>query len=348
MEVEFRVTNLCQLQCEHCYINAGKQSSKDRIIWDKDIIDVVVDFTSELVNFVFDRDNTGKVMLKFSGGEPMLLGAKMLSYFSDRIYSKVKFTVLGIVSNFLSYNKDIGKVAKDYNWVVFASYDPDIRFRGNRYLESVFERKVKEALDDGLDVILSVVITRNLLNFDILSYALNLGVPTLYLTPFASTGRGFFAGERLKPSREEVVELIKSLYKVRGDRKIKLLPFDDVKEAYHSQRITGYGSIECWSECFNDFGINPDLTVTSLGMCYEKGCFYGKIGRNIRESVFSVINSPNRLGFMEYKLFGEKRCIDCKFYSFCRGGCLSYEKHGFNNECRGLYSLLEFLSEAST
>lgn len=348
MEIEFRVTNLCQLQCEHCYIDAGKRSSRSRIIWDKDIIDKVVDFTAELVDFIFDNDRTGKVMLKFSGGEPMLLGAKMLSYFSDRISSKVKFTVLGIVSNFLSYNKDIGKVAKDYNWIVFASYDPDIRFRGNKYLESVFERKVKEALDDGLDVILSVVMTRNLFNFDVLDYALNLGISTLYLAPFVSTGRGLFAGRSLKPSREEVVELIKLLYKARRDRKIKLLPFDDVREAYYSLRMTGYGSIECWSECFNDFGINPDLTVTSLGMCYEKGCFYGKIGKNVKESVFSIVNSSDRLGFMKYKLFGEKQCIGCKFYSFCRGGCLSYEKHESSSECRGLFSLLEFLIESFT
>ncbi|MEM4140989.1 MAG: radical SAM protein [Nitrososphaeria archaeon] len=347
MEVEFRVTNLCQLNCEHCYIDAGRHQGS-KIIWDKEIIDRVVDFTEGLVELISSRDKTGKVMLKFSGGEPMLLGAKMLSYFSDRISSKLKFTVLGIVSNFLSYNKDIGKIAKEYNWIVFASYDPDIRFKEKRYLESVFERKVKEALDDGLDVILSVVMTRSLFKFDILNYALNLGVSTLYLAPYVSTGRGFFAGRYLRPSREEVVEFVKLLYRMRGTQNIKLLPFDDIEEAYRSLRMIGYGSIECWSECFNDFGINPDLTVTSLGMCYEKGCFYGKIGKDVRESVFNIVNSPDRLNFMKYKLFGNEQCTGCKFYSFCRGGCLSYEKHEFSSECRGLFSLLEFLSESFT
>jgi len=342
MEVELRVTNLCQLRCRHCYINAGvREGNVQKIIWDEAIIDLVTEFLKVLVEKITSNNLSSKVLMKFSGGEPMLLGAKRLAYFSEKLSKNVTYSCSGIVSNFLNYNSEIGKIAKEYNWVVFASYDPVVRFGRNSEIEVLFQRKVKQALEDGLDVILSVVMTKELFKTDILQYARSLGVSKIYLAPYVQTGRGKEAANYLCPSREEVVEYIKHFYSFERD--IKIIPFDDFAEMYNEFIETGKGSIECWSDCYNDFGINPDLSITSIGMCFDGGYEYGRVYRPVEEAVEEVISSHNRIEFMKYKLFSDKKCLRCEFFGFCRGGCLSYEKHSYVSECRGLKSLLEFL-----
>lgn len=344
MEVELRVTNLCNLRCKHCYIDAGiKDSSTPRIIWDETVIDLVTEFLAVLVERITLNNVSSKILIKFSGGEPMLLGAKKLAYFSEKLSKNVTYSCIGIVSNFLGYNSEIGRIAKEYNWVVFASYDPVVRYGSNLKIEAFFQRKVKQALDDGLDVILSVVMTKELFKMDILQYAKNLGVSKVYFAPYVSTGRGKEAADYLRPTREEVVEYIKGFYSFERD--IKIIPFDDFAKVYSDFIETGIGSIECWSDCYNDFGINPDLTVTSMGMCFDRGYVYGRVYRPVEKAVEEVISSRNRLEFMKYKLFSNKKCLECEFFRFCRGGCLSYEKHSYVRECRGLKSLLEFLKK---
>lgn len=336
MEVELRVTDRCQLRCEHCYVDAKQGRG---IMWDIQDFSVVSDFISAYMDCLGARERTDKISVRISGGEPLLLGFKKLEKLSEEILKKIEPVTLGIVSNFLSYTSDIGKVAKDFNWVVFTSYDPGIRFH-RKELESLWIRNVHRALSEGLEVIVSVVLTRKCLESNVVSYLKGIGFRKIYFAPFASSGRGEVSGSYLKASREEIVDFIINL--LENEKEMKLIPFTDLRDRYISFLRSGKGKAECWSDCWNDIGINPDFTVTSIGMCWGDP-YYGRIERgNIRNSVHSIINSRNRLAFMKAKLFGLNECISCEYYGFCRGGCMSMDKHPSRGECRGLKRLLDY------
>jgi len=342
VEFELRVTNMCQLKCEHCYLSAGE--GVKGIIWSLSEFEAVANFIAEVVEQTDAYRYTDEINVRFSGGEPTLLGAKNLAIFSEKIYRKLPSVTLGIVSNFLSFTDDFISVAREFNWSVFASYDFGIRFPAGAkgfYLESLWRKRVEKAVNGGIRVILSVTLTKKAIEQadELVSLIRDLGIAGVYFAPFAFSGRAVSVYGELCPSREEVVDFVLNF--LENNRGVKMLPFSDIGKRYVDFLRTGKGGCECWSDCFNDFGINPDLTVTSIGLCYQEN-FYGKIDKNrISESARRIINSESRRKFMEAKLFSDRKCLECEHYLFCRGGCFSFERHPFTRECRGLKTLLD-------
>ena len=338
MEFELRPTNLCQLRCDHCYISSSPR--KGGIIWDRVIIDRVLKFMTLLVERMYIL-GPYKLSVRITGGEPLLLGSEKLEYLLTGLREKFGSISLGITSNFLLYDRQVKDLVKRYNLIVYASYDPEIRFK-KKEQQILWEKKIKKALDDGINLVIGITMTREVTRKreSLLEYLELLGVDKVYFAPYSSTGRGKEKANVLCPTREEIVDFVK--WFLENASSIEVYPFKDMRIQYETFKKTGRGNIECWSDCWNDFGINPDLSVTSVGMCWEN-CYYGKIGSDIEKSVDEIFSSPARIDFQKAKLFGKSECFSCEYYDFCRGGCLSMEKHHFKKECRGLKSLMDYL-----
>lgn len=339
MEVELRVTNACQLTCKHCYVDAGP-NPKQKIFWDKSTFDSVYEFLRHLKNLIATND--GKVSLRISGGEPLLLDFEVLKYAVEKANAVLNFPSFGLITNFLAFNEDVYRLCKENGFIVFVSYDPVVRFE-NQNVERFWEDKVKKFVPKDPNLyVASVVVTKLLQKFNVVERLSNLGFKTVYLAPLATSGRGRRVYEALSVSREEYVRLVSSILDEAKKRTVKVIPFDDFKFAYEKHLIQKqyYSGIECWGECYNDFGINPDLSVSMLGLCFSEKP-YGFVEKgNEEESAKKIWLSELRKEFTKAKLT-RTECFGCEYYSFCRGGCFTVARMPYKKECQGLKSLLK-------
>ncbi|NIQ05651.1 MAG: radical SAM protein [Candidatus Korarchaeota archaeon] len=213
--VVWNVTNKCNLNCKHCYQNAGKRAP-DELSTEKalQVVDMLADW--------------GVTVLSFSGGEPLIRQdfLKVLKRAHDHgMYTAIATNGTLLTEDMcqelakLIPNADHGYVEVSLDGATAETHDT---FRG---VPGAFERTVqgiKNALNAGLDVAIAPTVTRE--NYEeidnIIEFANTLNVWRVMLFNFIPTGRGKeIAKKDLTPLQRE--KLLHKIIKWNYDESIK-------------------------------------------------------------------------------------------------------------------------------
>lgn len=176
----------CHLRCPHCYLSLEER--EDRTILSPEMVEMACRKADAFWDERGVRDRT--VVCYWYGGEPTSMGVPVFRDMADRInavFTKEKgYTVRHtVLTSLVSVRKDWFEVFRSYCGGEFqTSYDGSMR--GGPYVRK-WERKVREAVADGLGVSTISVVNNEILAQGAaatLDYLADLGVKETSFLPF--------------------------------------------------------------------------------------------------------------------------------------------------------------------
>ncbi|MBT4838149.1 MAG: radical SAM protein [Methylococcales bacterium] len=340
--VYVRLTEACNLHCEHCFIPATpKQMSINDF---KKIPQIVQSFASP-------NDN---VLLQWHGGEPTIFGIKRLIDAIETIQSSNVpiHWKHGIQTNLINYNADWGDLFSTYfNRQIGVSWDPDIRFLNSKKsdvvaYENKFQHNLKSLIADGVEPTLVMTGTRVFFEkfkhpFKLFEWLVDHDIKLAHIERLTKTGHAINNWHKLGVDNAEYSRYMSRLY--RGyiqwnqnntDNQVSLSPFDGLqrsvsvlKNGIHKQ--AGYG---CWSGgCDNRFH-----TIDATG--YQLGCT--ALTSNDDSSAPWV-----QLNYNELRVQRKAPCQHCEFQKICSTGCFATSYEDASGECSGAKNLFKTIEQ---
>lgn len=309
--VYLEVTNECNLQCVHCYKEAGTSLGQELATkeW-KLIIDELVD--------------AGVITAAVTGGEPFVREDifDILMYLYDNTIGINVFT-----NGILLDEKKVQKLQKMHPERVMVSIDGAIPkthelIRGKNTFKKTVE-SIKMLIDNGIPVRTNTVIyTQNIdeLN-DLVDMLLDLGVQEIVFDQFMDTGRGT-THEELIPSLE--------MGKIVSEK------VTDIEEKPQRFTLKLGGDIP-GSTYFSFCGIGTSMvTIKANGNVVLCPVLSGP-----EETAGNVLNTPLKEIWSTNTLFQSFRdcnlddmvCGECPSKMECRGGCKARALHYYKDVC---------------
>lgn len=206
MNVVWNITKQCNLNCEHCYENAGPFRRPEELSLDEKLM------------AVDQFDQMGLPILSFSGGEPLM--DRDFWTVARYAYDRGMYTTIASNGTLLgkpSMVKRLKDTGVKYVEISLDSPDPAIhnKFRGKDWAWELTIQGIKNVVADGsFDVGLATTVTK--LNLDqtdqMIDLAEELGVGKLLFFNFVPTGRGKGIID-LDLSPQEREEFLKKIYR---------------------------------------------------------------------------------------------------------------------------------------
>lgn len=176
----------CHLRCPHCYLSLAER--QDRSILSPEMVEMAC----RKIDDYWNRRRIGKrtVVCYWYGGEPTSMGVPVFKDMAGRInsvFSKSKGyeTRHIVLTSLVSVRREWFDVFRDYCGGSFqTSYDGEMR--GGAYVRK-WERKLREAVLEGLTVATISVVNRKILDqgaAETLDYLSDLGVSEASFLPF--------------------------------------------------------------------------------------------------------------------------------------------------------------------
>ncbi len=200
--VVWNFTYKCNLNCKHCYSDAGKLSKNELS-------------TKEAMNVVDQIADFGVTSLAFSGGEPLM----RKDFFEVAAHAVDSGLYVSLATNGTLLNKETVKKLKEiglnYVEVSLDGSDPKTHdfFRGQTGAFNQALKGLKNCIKEGLTTCLAVTATKNNLTEipSVLALAEDLGVKRFTLFNFVPTGRGrdIMAVDPSPQEREEVLNFLR-------------------------------------------------------------------------------------------------------------------------------------------
>lgn len=276
------ITKKCALQCDHCFEweNLNKKETLS---------------TGELLEIVQKLQKQGVSEIQFSGGEPLLKVDRIIEILNA---ADKRFTSFWIDTSGFKFTEENARRLKAAGLTgVFVSldhFDPALhnRFRGFKDAFFWAETAVKNALEQGFVVSLSVCITRefatreNLIAY--LEMARNMGVAFVqFLEPKAV---GHFSGKDvlLLPEHLEIVEEIYKEFNFSS----KYLSYPII--TYHGYYQRRHG---CFSGGYKGFYIDTDGEINPCPFCQKKS------GNLLKDDLEETLKTLKNSGCIEYSRF---------------------------------------------
>ena len=298
--IDLIVTFNCNATCSHCNV---KNNGSIFISLDK-----VKKFFENL------KDNLDKeVFLTFHGGEALLIGCEKLEeiilYLNSTYNNKFNYS---IQTNLLNYDKKWGKLFIKYNIKVSTSYDffTDIRnIKGDtKKYWNIWYKNVKQIQKFQHKILVLTVIDEN--NHDkykeIYKIAKNENFNFLFLN--------FYEENITKTMKNSVYykKFLNGLFEVYWNDFLKNGKLDDLPVlnplTYMIKNFLFRYNAENYCT-FNNNCLNNKLLITPDKEYYTCLSFYNY-----------GIKQKDLLNLTE--LLYPKECISCKYYNYCKGGCL--------------------------
>jgi len=174
-------TNECELNCIHCYQDAGIKNKDELTLEEKmDVVDQVVD--------------SGCVYLTFSGGEPLM----SKDFFKVAEYAKKKGLIIRFATNGTLITSGVAKKLSNlgFDYVTLSvdgvNKETHEKIRGVKgsYEKSI--EGIKNCLEENITLCVTPVLIKNNYDeiYDIIKLLKKLGVKFIVLSDFVPAGRG--------------------------------------------------------------------------------------------------------------------------------------------------------------
>jgi len=317
--IYLKLTNACQLHCDHCY-NAIMHNSS---FMDKNIFDNSINFLRK-----FRKDHPeDKIQMSLHGGEPLLYDIKSIQKLIDD--TKDLNLEWSVTTNLIyplteDHYKLFNCMEKhDNKPLILTSWDYDIRFKTSNEL-SLWENNVKNILAHGIDIQPIICVTNKLIENkspkDLYNYIKSLGLHRLNFERITDTGRAI--KNKLRPNNKSMREW---LYKAYIDKDNLLIPLFDSIERSINGIFLGCRARQCMQ---NVITINPDGTIAACPNTANKQ--FGDLNNIDEEKRNQLINFEKHVNV---------KCLICRYYKYCNGDCcqLRFDETG----CPGLKEIYE-------
>ena len=311
----------CHLRCPHCYLSLEER--EDRTILSPELVELAC----RKVDAYWDaRGLTERtVVCYWYGGEPTQMGIPVFKEMADRINSVfaaskgyvVKHTVL---TSLVSVRSDWHDVFRTYGGGEFqTSYDGTMR--GGPYVRK-WERKVRDAVRDGLNVSTISVVNRDLLEqgaAGTLDYLSDLGVCETSWLPFMwnEQNRGEMY-DTFAPSMEKWSAFMTDLTRRWMERRSSGLHVPEIgqmrfvlSQSSNPSALANVAAQTLFLMPNGDF-VLPD---------YRDGWleFMQPFGNIIEQEFAEVLGSPARRAYLRRQVLrnGNPECADCPHADKC-------------------------------
>lgn len=344
-----RLTEACNLTCDHCFIPKNPKS-----IDFKNVEDSVI----RHIHRVTTEGDT--VLLQFHGGEPTMYGVRRLRKVIEELKKdtsrKYKFS---IQTNLINLSDELIELYHEYfDSTVGVSWDYKIRrLKGsNEDFEDVFWPNLEKLRAADIEVNLVVTTTRPFFEWftfngsDFLSRLLDLGINDLQLERLTKVGWARDNWEHIGMNNAEYSMYMTIFYGV-------LNTFLENTEGYLP--VTPLSELEItMRNMLNGEGVSEHRTGCSSGVCDTRFHTIDANGYKIGcTALNSEYDNPKSSGAeIGIRFFSQEEILDareqrvadcsgCEFNKICNTGCLSVTKLDHSMECSGAKNLLKSIKE---
>lgn len=348
LEIELKLLEECNLRCKHCYALSRPYNGNISysIYHQRDYLE---SFSHKILEFsIFYSEKVNRrdllfVVISLMGGEPLLIGRERIEMVMDTLQDKferkgikTKFT---ISTNALLINKEwleFFKKNEDRLSVAYA-YDFDIRFNSS-YEEERWRENFRLSQEFGLDITVNIVVTANLINTDVWKFVEKANIKKVDISPFLPVGRGRFYSDALGTKCSVLSNFYVKLLKNKPPS-VRFETMESVRDKLRifMEKVNDQYWLNGWGPCWNK------IVFDMKGSVYLECTYPEVLGNVFNDSFEKIALSEKLINLYKNKLY-RKKCVDCIFWKFCRGGCVvltCYE----DEECRGLKNLLRYLYE---
>lgn len=339
----------CPYNCSHCYLS--KEQRRDSYVMP------ISDVRRILIKIDEYYSKSGiqnkKIVAYFYGGEPLSMGLdyfeQMMSVFSEVLSKEKGYTVNHIIlTSLLGEDLDIwGPFVEKYcDGYLQTSFDGLMRGKG--YLKK-WERKVKEAVDGGLNVGTISVVNSELIKAgadSTIDYLSELGIVETGWLPFMENlqNKGI-KYDKYAPSMTAFNDFMIALLDRWSWR---------THNNYYSPRIgeAMFAANNLSVSGMNNLAVQTLFLLPNGDIClpdYRDGYteYMNVFGNILKESFLDVLHSPKRQEYLRRQLFRNHNpeCQECEFSQSC---LLEFAKpFRENDECFGAKRFIEYLSQHS-
>lgn len=343
--VYLRITENCNLYCEHCFIPANPK--KMTLIQIENVPNIISSFAKK----------GSRILIQWHGGEPTSVGYKWLENAINILNKNNDFYFIhNIQTNLVKYDKHWRDLYKKYfNGYIGVSYDPSIRRFKNRpnsnnEYENIFWENIQKLNNDG--IVPCIVITGTKVFFEKIKNPFVFfetlkkhNIKYIHIEKLTKTGRARQNWDKLGVSNAEWSKQITKLsrayfiYKKNNNLDLQISPIDGITEAIIRLNNGGSGGYGCLSGAC-DIKYH---TIDANG--YKKGC----------TALNSELDNPsietksiNVINIDKLKEIRKKRiidCKDCKYIPICSCGCLLSIKTDGSDECSGGYNIFKNIDD---
>ena len=301
----------CPANCSYCW-SSEEDSPVMSVETIKEVVKWLKDFRDEPVTFTFH------------GGEPLLAGAdffrKALPLIAEGLSEqKIAFA---LQTNLWKMTPELAQILAEYDIPIGSSMDGPKELNDSQRGEGYYDKTMRGyeiATENGLKVSFICTFTSNSVKSreDIFNFFLENGL-TLKLHPALPSLRSHDP-EELALEPEEYGELLVFLL----DKYLEHLDDIEVMNINDLCRcvFTGRGNVCTFVDCMGDtFAVGPD---GSIYPCYRYVGMPDYVMGNVSErpGMEDLMQSDAWKLMQEFKELVDKKCGDCNYVNFCRGGC---------------------------
>lgn len=345
------VSGNCNLFCEYCYyLNKRHDGNVSSKMNEEILCAIIAKYLSE--------NPVHEVCFIWQGGEPLLAG---LSFFEKVIYYQQKFNIENkVIKNIIQTNATLinNKWAlffKKNNFLVGVSLDGpahihDIYRKNNFHAGSFINvlKGIKKLQDFRVDV--NILCTVN--NFNCLYpdevynfFVMDIGIKNIQFIPVVETSKSLESSVfkiyeqpvaiypfSISPSGySNFIKRIFDIWSERDYGNVFIQLFENIISVYYG--IPATLCVMC-PDCGNNLIVENNGDV----YCCDHFVYQNfRLGNICSLSFKDIINSKKNLLFSTIKHHLPDTCLDCRFISFCFGGC---PKHRIKKENAGVSNYL--------
>lgn len=316
--IYLKLTNGCQLKCEHCYNEIMMNHNHMK----EDVLEDVLVWLKEFCN----KHPNDDINVTLHGGEPTLYDLDKILYIIDSVNET---NIMWEITTNLVYeltDKHIQIFKKMHKSFIKTSWDYKIRF--NKEQEELWFNNVRKLKSIGIEVQPIVCLTKQLIKdlnpnyiFDMFS---NLGLKYFNFERITSTGRADI--NDVRPNNSDLDKWLLDAFKIYENTKFYIPLFSGVKEGIKGNLI-GCRRRQCMRTVTT---INPNGTISS---CPNMA--------NISYGTLKTIDENKRKMLYNFEDNKNIGCLCCKYFKQCNGDCCQLQWD--NTGCPGMLSIYKYL-----
>lgn len=336
-------SSLCNLACTYCFYHdvAKYQETHSRKIMSIEIMKRIIDDTLVMA--------LGKsITFGFQGGEPLIAPLSFYEAFVEYVNEKNIYNTLiqyTIQTNGILLTETHAKFFKNNNFLVGLSLDGGEKINNLfRLTENGIHTYAK--VIDALNILKKYEIAFNILVVvthqstpyikDIYNDLKQLGVMFLQFIPVLEPFNSIPFSMSYALTQEDYANYHIDLWDMyKHDRKqgemVFIRYFDNLKSMINHQRV---------EQCGVSGMCHAQIVVESDGTVYPCD-FYSdsqhKLGNLLENTMSEIVKTKTMSDFIVQSLKVNQECIECKFYTLCRGGCKRYHHEDSSHTSKHKY-----------